>query len=75
MAFCPHRVKTVVLEQACSESIVIPSKRSLRGEGSGRAARSVAFFAAQYSRVWLASLSNWLERPSAAILSVLDDPY
>src|SRR5271168_2801614 len=36
--------------------IVIPNKRSLRGEESGRAARSVAFFATQLSRVRLASL-------------------
>src|SRR5579863_5402221 len=40
-----------------SVRFVIPSKRSLRSEGSGRAARSVAFFATQQSRVWLASLS------------------
>ena len=39
-------------------AIVILNKRSLRREGSGRAARSVAFFATQQSRVWLASLSN-----------------
>ncbi|MGC2535018.1 MAG: hypothetical protein WA424_18850, partial [Candidatus Sulfotelmatobacter sp.] len=38
--------------------IVIPNKRSLRGEESGRAARRVAFFATHQSRVWLASLSN-----------------
>ena len=38
--------------------IVIPNKRSLRREGSGRAARSVAFFATQESRVGLASLSS-----------------
>jgi hypothetical protein len=35
--------------------IVILNKRSLRSEGSGRAARSVAFFATHESRVWLAS--------------------
>src|ERR1017187_692565 len=38
--------------------IVILSKRFLRSEGSGRAARSVAFFATPQSRVWLASLSS-----------------
>src|SRR5271165_446100 len=38
--------------------VVIPSKRSLRSEGSGRAARSGLFFATQESRVWLASLSR-----------------
>jgi len=38
--------------------IVILSKRFSRREGPGRAARSVAFFATQQSRVWLASLSN-----------------
>src|SRR5206468_6143706 len=32
---------------------VILSKRSLRSEGSGRAARNAAFLAAQQSRVWL----------------------
>jgi hypothetical protein len=35
--------------------IVIPNKRSLRSEESGRAARRVAFFATQEPRVWLAS--------------------
>src|SRR5580658_6334027 len=43
------------------QSPVIPSKRSLRSEGSGRAVRSVAFFATQWPRVWLASYS--LRRP------------
>src|SRR5439155_23181859 len=38
--------------------IVIPNKRFWRREGSGRAARCVAFLATQLSRVWLASLSN-----------------
>src|SRR5580698_6738404 len=38
--------------------IVIPSKRSLRSEGSGRAAPCVAYLATRYSRVWPASLSN-----------------
>jgi hypothetical protein len=38
--------------------IVILSKRSLRREGSGRAARCVAFFVTQQSRVWFASLSK-----------------
>jgi len=36
--------------------IVILSKRSLRSEGPGRAARSVAFCATHQSRVRLASL-------------------
>jgi hypothetical protein len=31
----------------------------LRSEESGRAARCVAILATQYSRVWLASLSNY----------------
>jgi hypothetical protein len=35
--------------------IVILSKRSLRGEGPGRAARSVPVFGMRKSRVWLAS--------------------
>lgn len=35
---------------------VIPSKRFLRSEGPGRAARNVAFFATPQSRVRLASL-------------------
>jgi hypothetical protein len=43
--------------------IVIPSKRSLRSEGSGRAARSVAQLllrkaATRKSRVWLGSISD-----------------
>jgi hypothetical protein len=37
---------------------VILSKLLLRIEESGRAARRVAFFATQSSRVWLASLQN-----------------
>src|ERR1035438_3504220 len=39
-------------------SFVIPSNRSSRSEESRRAARCVASFATQYSRVWLASLSG-----------------
>jgi len=39
-----------------AHQVVILSKRFLRREGSGRAARCVASFATQYSRVWLASL-------------------
>ena len=38
--------------------LVIPSKRFSRSEGSGRAARSVAFSATHYWRVGLASLSS-----------------
>jgi hypothetical protein len=37
---------------------VIPSKRSLRREGPERAARCVALFATQQTRVRLASLQN-----------------
>src|SRR5579863_417318 len=37
---------------------LVTCKRSLRGEGSGRAARRVACFAAPYLRVWLASLNT-----------------
>jgi hypothetical protein len=39
--------------------IVILNKRFLRSEGSGRAARRVAFFATHKSRGWLASLSTY----------------
>jgi hypothetical protein len=47
--------------------VVILSKRSLRSEGSGRAARCVAFFATQKSRVWLASFSNCTNYQSGAL--------
>ena len=42
--------------------VVILSKRFLRSEGSGRAARCVASFATHKSRVWLASLSPRLRQ-------------
>src|SRR3974390_2300500 len=38
--------------------VVIPSKRSLRSEGSRRAARCFAFFAKPPTRVWPASFPN-----------------
>jgi lysyl-tRNA synthetase, class II len=47
------------------------SKRILRGEGSGRAARSVAFFATQYSRAWRASLPNCTTTAFAVELDTL----
>jgi len=37
------------------QGLVILSQRSLRSEGSGRAARRVAYYATQEPRVWLAS--------------------
>jgi len=43
-------------------SIVIPNKRFLRREESGRAARRVALFTTQQSRVWLASLPDCTTR-------------
>jgi hypothetical protein len=43
-------------------SIVIPNKRFLRPEESGRAAQRVALFATQQSRVWLASLLDCTNR-------------
>jgi hypothetical protein len=41
-----------------TKHLVILSKLLLRSEGSGRAARTVAIFATEQSRVWLASVLN-----------------
>jgi hypothetical protein len=50
--------RTYAIRAQLRNSIVILNQRSLRREGSGRAARRVTFFVTHYSRVWLAPLST-----------------
>jgi hypothetical protein len=64
----PSRVRNLLFVVCHPEATAVSSLKSLsraKPREPGRAARSVAFFATQYSRVWLASLCRPHPTPNA----------